>query len=56
MDLSKIPTCDLVNELGKREGVIGWPVEPYVKYSIFIDDGAGTLEETGPARILVVVD
>lgn len=51
-----IPTCDLLNELVKREGVTDWWAAPYMKYSVFIDDGHGTLEDTGPARILVVID
>ena len=33
-DLSAVPTCELVDEFKKREGVWATSVEPYEKYSI----------------------
>lgn len=60
MDLSKVPTCELVEKLKKREGVQTVSVEPYVEYEINVSDegvGVGVYEnETGPAIILIVTD
>ena len=62
IELSQIPTCDLVNELAKREGVLHlWVSSPESTYSVIIDR-KGTVKSpcgvgsTGPARILVVTD
>ena len=55
MIFSKISTKDLVEELSKRDGVDEYLVKPYEGYHIHV--GTITYEdETGPARILVVID
>jgi len=56
--LSEILTCDLVNELAKRGGVEELPYIPHgVEYLIEIYDGDKfTKSDTGPARVLVVID
>lgn len=47
MDLSIVPTKDLVSELEKREGVETTTAEPYQDVEIKVN---------GPAIILVVID
>lgn len=47
MDLSCFPTCDLVNELQKREGVETTIAEPYQDAEVKVN---------GPAIVLVVTD
>ena len=37
-DLSAVPTCELVDELKKREGVWATSVEPYENYSITVGE------------------
>ena len=37
-DLSAVPTCELVDEFKKREGVWATSVEPYEKYSITVGE------------------
>lgn len=37
-DLSAVPTCELVDEFKKREGVWVTSVEPYAWYSIVTED------------------
>jgi len=61
--LRAIPTCDLVDELEKREGVAHYCVEPHESwYELNIDneEKEGTkptrVSDSGPARILVVID
>lgn len=47
-------TCELVEEMGKREGVEKIIVEPYADYEI---NANGTrISGTGPAVILLVAD
>ena len=53
-DLSTVPTCELVEELRKREGVFTKDVEPYEPYSITV--GNKKASEQGPAIILTVID
>ena len=67
-NLSNVLTCDLVNELAKREGVKEYSApDPDYEYSVMVQnyhevDDDGTLQisdettQTGPARILVVID
>jgi hypothetical protein len=57
LNLQDIPTCDLVNELAKREGVINYSVDSGTPYDVVIGrpDGSEPMPY-GPARILVVVD
>lgn len=45
-DLSAVPTCELVDELKKREGVWVTSVEPYEKYSITV--GEEIIKDSGP--------
>lgn len=45
--MEHINTCDLVDELSRREGVEDHIVEPYEGYTITVE---------GPARVLVVID
>ena len=47
MNLSTIPTCLLVEELVKREGVKNLVAEPYKDLNIPVN---------GPAQVLVVYD
>lgn len=47
MNLSSIKTCELVEELKKREGVEIKYAEPNQKTDIFVN---------GPAVILIVID
>ena len=47
MDLSKVKTCDLVRELGKRGGVEVTVAEPYEDVTVSVN---------GPALVLVVKD
>ena len=47
MNLSDINTCDLVEELQRREGVDTTIVEPYVDTEV---------KASGPAIVLVVID
>lgn len=58
MNLSQIPTCYLVNELVKREGVEEIVVGPDETFAAGIDsdDNIITGGRGGPARILVVID
>jgi hypothetical protein len=61
MDLTPATTKELVDELAKREGVTEHTCAPHQPYSIWISiDFEGrspdTIRETGPARILVVID
>ena len=46
-DMSKIPTCELVKELEKREGVERVIVDPYDKKTINVE---------GAAVVLIVID
>lgn len=54
MDLTKIATCDLVEELSKREGVEKLLVAPYEPFSVRIGDKEQS--ETGPVVIMVICD
>lgn len=45
--LNSVPTCELVEELKKRPGVISKEVDPYAEH---------TISCTGPVVILVVED
>lgn len=47
VDLSKIPTCDLVEELKKREGIETTIAEPYEDVTVSVN---------GPAIVFVVID
>lgn len=47
IDLSSIPTCDLVQELSGREGVERTIAEPYQDVQVKVN---------GPAIVLVVID
>lgn len=54
MDLSKISTAELVEELSKREAVEKITAEPYQKYSIFA--GNRQIIDEGPVVILRIWD
>lgn len=54
MDLSKVSTSALVEELKKREAVETYIAEPYRNYQITV--GEATLSDTGPAVILRIMD
>lgn len=54
MDLSKVSTRKLVEELQKREAVEAVAAAPYENYRITI--GAREIADTGPAVILRVWD
>lgn len=47
VDLAKIPSCELVEELGKREGVAKVVAEPFADV---------TVTANGPTVVLVVTD
>lgn len=53
-DLSAVPTCELVNELKKREGVWTTSVEPYEDYSITV--GEEIIKDSGPVVLLKIWD
>jgi len=52
--LGSIKTCDLLEEVIKREGVDEIIVKPYAEYKVAVD--GKIIEGTGPAIILVVTD
>ena len=54
MDLSKISTAQLVDELSKREAVQKLIAEPYQPYQITV--GETTVSDTGSVVILRVWD
>ena len=54
MDLSKISTAQLAEELSKREAVEKLIAEPYQPYQITV--GETTVSDTGPAVILRICD
>lgn len=54
MDLTKVSTRELSEELAKRAGVSSFYVEPYAPYTITA--GNKSVKETGPAVIFVNVD
>lgn len=54
MDLSKVSTNELVEELKKREGVEAISVEPYGDYHITVGDKQ--IADQGPAVILRICD
>ncbi len=54
MDLSKVSTAELAQELAKREAVEKIEVEPYEEYKIVIGDNE--ISDTGPAIILRIWD
>lgn len=60
LDLSKIATCKLVEELRKREGVKTIDIQPYVGYEISVaadgDDSGNYVNDNGPAVLMVVID
>jgi len=47
MELQNVPTCELVKELGKREGVEMKTAEPYQDVHFLVN---------GPAIVLTVID
>lgn len=56
-ELKSIATCDLIEELIRREGVQCINVDPYEGY--FIDTSSikqDEIEDTGPATILIITD
>lgn len=54
MDLSKVSTRELVEELRKREAVEAFTAAPYEDYCIAA--GGREVADTGPAVILLVWD
>jgi hypothetical protein len=59
-DIINVPTCDLVTELAKREGVkelvCNTPEDNYCACVNNGKTGKSIIEDYGPARILVVID
>ena len=53
-DLSAVPTCELVDEFKKREGVWATSVEPYEDYSITV--GEEKINDAGPVVLLKIWD
>ena len=53
-DLSAVPTCELVEELKKREGVWVTSVEPYEKQSITV--GEVKINDAGSVIIFRIWD
>lgn len=49
-------TASIVNELRRREGVYEYLVDVNMQYHVNIDEKEYYPTETGPARILVVID
>lgn len=54
MDLSNVPTAELVRELSCREGVEKIMVEPYQPYQIMV--GEQKISDSGPIVLLQVWD
>lgn len=54
MDLSKVSTRELVEELAQREAVERFIAEPYQTYKITV--GENETDDTGPAVILRIWD
>lgn len=54
MDLSKVSTATLVEELATREAVEMTTAEPYQTYKIIVGDNE--ISDTGPAVILRIWD
>ena len=54
MDLSKLSTRELAEELEKREAVEKVIVEPYQNYKIIVGDIE--ISDNGPAVILQILD
>ena len=52
LDLSTVPTCKLVEELKKREGVWATSVEPYEDYSITV--GEEITKDSGPVGLFKI--
>lgn len=46
-ELEKIPTCELAEELSKREGVEATRIDPYEPYTLVIE---------GPCHIIMITD
>lgn len=58
INLKNIPTCQLVEELKRRDGVEFVEIAPYVEYELKVYDGDGedNFSDEGPAIILKVFD
>ena len=56
LDLSLIPTKDLVAELKKREGVDSITVAPHTQTLHVLVDNATVIEDIGPMIVLVITD
>lgn len=54
MDLSKLSTADLVQELSKREGVEKFSAKPYQPFESTVGDI--TYKDDGPAIIFMIQD
>lgn len=54
MNLSKVSTAALVEELKNREAVKTYTAQPYQPYQIIVGDK--TVSDTGPAVILRIID
>ena len=54
MNLSNVPTSELVRELSWREGVERLSVEPYQPYQIIA--GNQNISDTGPIVLLMIED
>lgn len=54
MDLSKISTADLVQELCRREGVEKFVAEPYQPFELTV--GGTPYKNDGPAIIFIIQD
>ena len=54
MDLSKVSTAALVEEIKSREAVETYTAQPYQPYQITVGDK--TVSDTGPAVILRIID
>jgi hypothetical protein len=57
MILAEIKTCDLVDELSRREAVQKIGVHPYEKFSIDVNGKRQDVEiESGPCWVFVIWD
>jgi len=55
-ELKEIPTCQLVEELVRREGVEEYVVAPYEPFKIEVADKSKAPHTDGPAIILYIYD
>lgn len=54
LQLADVPTCELIMELEKRDGVQTMRVEPHEPYAVSRRNEG--INEIGPAMVLIIID